>query len=96
MLAQKYNIVPYDIVHVSVGDLLRAEKNKLGGKDDTEIQKHMQEGSLVPTEMVEKVLANFLITKVSQGKTLFVIDGFPRSMEQAKAFENHVSKLLLQ
>lgn len=80
-----------DATHVSVGDLLRAEAEKPEAKDKTIIQGRMQEGSLAPTNLVGKVLEGFLVHMVKGGHRKFLVDGFPRSMEQALDFESRVS-----
>lgn len=51
----------------------------------------MLEGLLVPNNIVQDVLEEYLIRHVKQGKTCFLVDGFPRSVEQAIAFKTRVS-----
>ena len=51
----------------------------------------MQEGGLAPNEIVQDILENHLVQNVMQNKTNFLVDGFPRNMEQASAFQDRVS-----
>ena len=71
-----------DILHLSTGDLLRAEiKNgtELGMKAKAVIDK----GELVPDEIIIGMVANIL--KEHKGGVMF--DGFPRTVAQAEALE---------
>jgi adenylate kinase family enzyme len=70
--------------HLSVGELLRAEVAS-GSEIGQEAGKIMSEGHLVPDE-----LAMTIIRKAIQGEskvTKILLDGFPRTVEQAIAFE---------
>lgn len=51
----------------------------------------MREGKLVPKEVVQDVLEDELLLNIKEGKTLILLDGFPRSMEQMNLFEASVS-----
>ena len=74
----------YNLVHLSTGDLLRAEikeKTKLG----LEAQAFMNKGELVPDEVV----IGMIESKLEQNSDAkgFIFDGFPRTTEQAKALD---------
>ena len=87
-LASKYEF----IIHVSVGDVLRAEAQKPEAEHGTIIKERMQEGLLVPNLIVQEILENFLVEKLRQGEeACFLLDGFPRSIEQAVDFQERVS-----
>jgi adenylate kinase family enzyme len=58
-----------------------------GTKDGEKIRKIMAEGGLVPFELTVQILINGLIANPSKN---YLIDGFPRSVEQAIYFEQHV------
>lgn len=83
-----------DLVHVSVGDLLRAEAKKLLMEDGIDIEGRMRDGLLAPVEVVQKTLKTFLVKEIKEGKSIFLVDGFPRSLEQAHHFEAHVRLVL--
>ena len=76
-------IEKYGVKHLSAGDLLRAEVAS-GSAVGEECQALMKEGKLVPTEvtlgLIRKAMAQ------AEQKT-FIIDGFPRAVDQGEAFE---------
>lgn len=78
----------YGLVHLSTGDLLRAEiakKTPLG----VEAKKLIDKGQLVPDEMVVGIIDNCLEeNKEAKG---FLFDGFPRTVNQAKSLDKLLS-----
>jgi adenylate kinase len=71
------------IVHISLGDMFRwqvAQHTKLGGQ----IQDLMAAGGLVGDDITERLLAARLAEH--DWNYGFVIDGFPRDLEQARFF----------
>lgn len=83
----------YDLPLISMGDLLRDEV-----KQDTEAGKHAEEymnnGELVPDRVVLEVLNERLGR--DDCKEGFFLDGYPRTLEQAKKFQDigHVDKVI--
>jgi adenylate kinase len=78
-------IKKYGWIHLSTGDLLRAERNNktvLG----LEAQKYMDQGKLVPDEVVIGMIGSALDAN-PQAKG-FLFDGFPRTVAQAKALDD--------
>ena len=76
-LAQRYGIT-----HISSGDLLRQhvrEQTALG----RQIQSYVDRGDLVPTGIVVDMLRKPVVAAVEAGG--YVLDGFPRTVEQAQA-----------
>ncbi len=73
----------YKLYHLSAGALLREEvaKSTTIGKD---IQAYIDRGELVPPEFVVQ-----LVKLAVKNKTNYILDGFPRSIEQA----NHIKDL---
>lgn len=74
----------YDLIHLSTGDLLRAEvdaKTDLGMQADTIIKS----GKLVPDEVVIAMIDNKI--KANLDAEGFIFDGFPRTEVQAKALD---------
>jgi adenylate kinase len=72
----------YDITHISSGDLLRQhvrEQTALG----RQIQSYVDRGDLVPTGIVVDMLRKPVVAAVEAGG--YVLDGFPRTVEQAQA-----------
>ena len=77
-------IAKYALVHLSTGDILRAEianQTKLG----IEAKAFMDKGALVPDEVVIGMIA----TKIDANKNAkgFIFDGFPRTNAQAQALD---------
>ena len=69
--------------HLSTGDLLRSEvenQTKLG----LLANEFMQKGDLVPDNIIINMISNVLEQKNSG----IVLDGFPRTIDQAKSFNN--------
>lgn len=79
-LIQKYNLV-----HLSTGDILRSEITQ-GTNLGLEAKKLMDQGILVPDEVVIGMISNKLdLNKDADG---FIFDGFPRTVAQAEALDN--------
>lgn len=83
-LAKKLNIA-----HISTGDLLREEvknETKLG----LEAREYMNSGKLVPTELFGRIL----VDRISQPDCQkgYILDGFPRTEEQAQMIDELNSK----
>lgn len=79
----------YGYVHISMGDLLReviASGSALGQK----IKVIMDSGALVDDDLTIELIYNKLL---SIGEKPFIVDGFPRTMYQAKAFNDVLTKL---
>ncbi|GAA5797457.1 adenylate kinase-domain-containing protein [Helicostylum pulchrum] len=88
----------YGFVHLSAGDLLRAEQKREGSKYGELINNYIREGLIVPMEVTIALLEQAMNEAIAQGKEKrFLIDGFPRKMDQAVKFEEVVvpSKLVL-
>ncbi|TDL25066.1 UMP-CMP kinase [Rickenella mellea] len=85
--------------HLSAGDLLRAEQHREGSEYGQLIQTCIKEGTIVPMEVTVKLLENAMRAVLQEnrsdpgwtdGKGRFLIDGFPRKMDQALKFEEEV------
>lgn len=82
MLASQYNLQ-----HISTGDLLRIEvtsQTTLGKTAKT----FMDKGELVPDEIIIAMVENI----VKDLKSGFILDGFPRTLAQAKALDMMLDK----
>jgi adenylate kinase len=80
----EFLINSFGLDHLSTGDLLRSEiaaETKLG----MEAKSYMDKGELVPDDVVIGMIKSKLDSnKDSNG---FIFDGFPRTVEQAKALD---------
>lgn len=75
-------ILQYKLAHVCVGDLLRAEVAD-GTEAGLKAKMFMDNGDLVPNEVVVDMVKNAL-SKAEKG---WLLDGYPRSLDQAQAIE---------
>ncbi|MEW5298783.1 MAG: hypothetical protein WDW36_001866 [Sanguina aurantia] len=75
----------YDLVHISVGDLLRDEV-KRGSAEGVRAKDFMDQGLLVPNEVVVDMVKARLAQDDVQEKG-WLLDGYPRSASQAEAIE---------
>ena len=85
MIADKYGVP-----HISTGDIFRANI-KNGTELGMEAKKYMDQGLLVPDELTVKIL----LDRVAQDdcKNGYVLDGFPRTIPQAKVLDDELTKL---
>jgi len=77
LIAERYNIE-----HVSTGDIFRAKKNEdsdLGRK----IKELIDNGQYVPDDITIKIVEE----KITNMKTGYILDGFPRTIPQAEALK---------
>jgi adenylate kinase len=77
-------ITAFGLTHISPGEMLREEvikKTSLG----KEIDKYISKGHLVPDQM-----ASDMVKLKIRSHPNFVLDGFPRTLEQAKILEDFV------
>ncbi len=80
----------YDVPHISTGDILRkniADGTPLG----LEAKEYMDKGALVPDELVINLLKNRLQEADCKEKG-FLLDGFPRTLDQAKALDSYLTE----
>ena len=72
----------YSFLHISPGELLREEVKK-----DTpigrEVKKFIEKGALVPDQFVVE-----MVKLEVKGKDNFILDGFPRTVSQAKSIDD--------
>lgn len=81
----------YGFVHLSAGDLLREEQQNKESKYGQLIADYIKDGKIVPMEITVKLLENAMRANLgADGRGKFLIDGFPRKMDQAVFFEDTV------
>ncbi len=74
----------FGIPHTSTGAMLRDERAK-GTALGAEADSYTSRGLLFPDELALRVVQEWL-----QGKTRFLLDGFPRTIGQATAFDAYL------
>ncbi|XP_052787877.1 adenylate kinase isoenzyme 5-like isoform X5 [Mya arenaria] len=80
----------YGFCHLSSGDLLRAEVES-GSERGEKLKDIMAKGELVSLDVVLELIREAMVNKLSETKC-FLIDGYPREMEQGSRFENEVAE----
>lgn len=86
VLAEKKNIT-----HISTGDILRVAVNS-GTELGKKAKSYMDDGSLVPDDVILGTIKEIL----RKSKKGFILDGFPRTVAQAKGLENLLDELGLK
>ncbi len=76
----EYLVENYGYVHLSTGDLLRKKAQK-----DEQIATILKSGSLVPDEMMLKIIEE-AIAQLDSTKP-FILDGLPRTLQQAEVLD---------
>ncbi len=85
MIAQKHSD---KIVHYSTGDMLRAEVAS-GSELGQTIESYISQGALVPLE----IIVNTIMSAIKNAPVdAILIDGYPRSVEQMRAFDEIEAK----
>ncbi|KAL1304860.1 hypothetical protein AAFC00_003784 [Neodothiora populina] len=83
----------YGFKHLSAGDLLREEQDRPGSEFGDLIRDYIKNGQIVPQEVTIQLLENAMKSSVDkENKRKFLIDGFPRKMDQALKFEEIVCR----
>ncbi|MFD2729279.1 adenylate kinase [Enterococcus camelliae] len=83
-------VAAYDIPHISTGDMFRAamaNKTELGLK----AKSYMDQGELVPDEVTNGIVKERLAEPDTDHG--FLLDGFPRTLDQAKALDAMLNEL---
>lgn len=80
----------FNYEHISVGDLLREEQNRPDSIFCDFIRDSFRDSVIIPPDLSMLLLKDRIQTIRSQNKGV-LIDGFPRSVGQAQAFEQWVS-----
>lgn len=76
----------FRIAHISTGDLLRGAVKK-GTVPGLKAKKYMDKGELVPDEVVIDIIRDEIKDLYD-----FILDGFPRTLEQAKILDKILEK----
>ena len=84
-------VAEFGFEHLSTGDLLRAEQLREDSELRPLIAACIAEGRLVPSELITRVLDAAIARALQQGRRLFLVDGFPRALEQVEAWDDAVA-----
>jgi len=80
----------FGVLHLSTGDILRDEM-KSGSVLGNEMKSYVDQGALVPDEVVTKIIANKLKNSDLSSGVLF--DGYPRTVQQAQDLDAILEEL---
>ncbi|EYC05385.1 hypothetical protein Y032_0082g1550 [Ancylostoma ceylanicum] len=75
-------------MHLSAGDLLRAERQREGSQFGQLIENHIKNGTIVPVEITCKLLENAM--DAASDARGFLIDGFPRNQNNLEGWEQQM------
>lgn len=75
----------YNVCHISTGDIFRSE---IGNQTELGMmaKSYMDKGLLVPDEVANQMVKSYL-ENLEDKKNGFLLDGYPRTIDQAKAFD---------
>jgi adenylate kinase len=79
----------FKLSHLSTGDILRAEVAR-GSDIGKEAERIMRAGDLVPDDLIIRIVQGILRDPNVSSDVL--LDGFPRTLEQAKALDEMLAK----
>ena len=77
----------YGVVHLSSGDILRAER-KANSDLGQKAQGYMDSGSLVPDDLI----IDMMIAAIKKAPSGYVLDGFPRTVVQGEGLDAALEK----
>lgn len=83
----------YDIPHISTGDIFR-DNIKRGTDLGKKAKKYLDNGSLVPDDIVVSIVKDRLAE--DDCKDGFLLDGFPRTVNQAHALDDALNEMKIK
>ncbi|MEK9726534.1 MAG: nucleoside monophosphate kinase [Candidatus Margulisiibacteriota bacterium] len=84
----------FNYVHLSTGDLLR-EEVKSGSELGQKVQSVIHAGNLVSDDIILDIIRHHLKSLVAQQVKGVIFDGFPRTLDQANAFNDLLAEFQL-
>ncbi|MFW6319517.1 MAG: adenylate kinase [Bacillota bacterium] len=79
----------FELIHISTGEIYREEIKK-GSYIGQEAKKYLDQGNLVPDKMTNDIVRAVLST--TEFDNGFMLDGYPRTIAQARALDEMLSK----
>lgn len=80
----------FDLIHIVSGDLIR-ENMAIQTESGTLVKKYMDQGELVPDEVMETLVTERL--QQIDGQRGFILDGYPRTRHQARTLQDTLNQL---
>lgn len=81
----------FGLVHLSAGDLLRAERER-GTELANKIESYITQGAIVPVSITLRLIRQAM---ESSGASRFLIDGFPRNNDNLEGWNRDMSDIVL-
>jgi len=81
----------FGFVHLSAGDLLRAEQNRPESEVGSMIKRLIIEGQIVPVAVTLGLLKTAMKQNMDEGRYNFLIDGFPRNYDNLEGWQREMS-----
>eukprot|EP00471_Norrisiella_sphaerica_P004330 CAMPEP_0184478794 /NCGR_PEP_ID=MMETSP0113_2-20130426/720_1 /TAXON_ID=91329 /ORGANISM="Norrisiella sphaerica, Strain BC52" /LENGTH=292 /DNA_ID=CAMNT_0026856699 /DNA_START=138 /DNA_END=1019 /DNA_ORIENTATION=+ len=78
----------FPFMHLSAGELLRAERDRKDSEVGDLINRYITEGKIVPVDITVSLLKAEMERGQQDGKRWFLIDGFPRSHENLRGWSD--------
>jgi len=82
----------FGLPYIATGDMLRAEV-KAGSELGAKAKQYMDSGDLVPDDVIIDMILSQIDGGDPAGTDGFLLDGFPRTLEQAKALDQAFERL---
>jgi len=83
----------FGFVHLSAGDLLRAERSRAGSEYGEMIEDCIRNGKIVPVDVTCSLLDNAMQENITNsGKYKFLVDGFPRNQDNLDGWNGKMSE----
>jgi adenylate kinase len=79
----------FRLTHLSTGDILRSEVAR-GTEIGKEVARSMAAGDLVPDDLIIRIVQRIL--RDPDGSSDVLLDGFPRTLEQARALDQMLAQ----
>ena len=79
-------------MHLSAGDLLRAEMAREGSEYGEMIDRIIKEGKIVPVEVTCNLIKNAM-QEAGWAEKMFLVDGFPRNQDNYDGWERVMSEI---
>ena len=80
----------YGYIHISMGDILR-ERASVGDELGTKIKNMIDNGIFVPNDIIYEAIEYKITTPECESG--YILDGFPRNLEQAEGYDKLLKKL---
>eukprot|EP00928_Gymnodinium_smaydae_P036159 TRINITY_DN2530_c0_g2_i1.p1 TRINITY_DN2530_c0_g2~~TRINITY_DN2530_c0_g2_i1.p1 ORF type:complete len:324 (+),score=72.42 TRINITY_DN2530_c0_g2_i1:46-972(+) len=82
----------FGYTHLSAGELLRAERSRPGSPLGELIERTIRSGGVVKSEVIAQLLEQAMRNEGWSSSARFLIDGYPRSVEQLHGWEAELSQ----